>query len=166
MKYGRKFGGGDIGVTFDDSLSPWFTTSHYLSGVIYSYIHRFTIGGFLYTSLDDNQTHNDSDFSRFYRTEGNSSTKYELDSDERIGKVSVDCSNLNIYEINEISVPTRTVTGVQFYTTKNRTIPPYIKLRGENVQYEFFPGYTLGYVTGTAANEIGQLQFVWYRTTA
>jgi hypothetical protein len=53
---------------------------------------------------------------------------------------------------------------LKFITTKVRSIPPDIYLAGNDVELEYFPGYTLGYVTGKSGLRIDQLQFFWYRT--
>ena len=157
MKVGQKFGSGKGGISFDDSSSSWFTSTHYLSGILVSDIYRFAVYEFIYTSPDDNQTRNESDFHRIYRGRGNSTVRYDLHSDERIDKVAVRCWKSYLLRITIIK-------DIQFFTTHDRTIPPDIQPRNDSIQYESFPGYTLGYVTGKASTHIHQLQFVWYRT--
>ncbi len=160
IKAGRKFGG-DGGSDFDDSSSPNFTYSHYLSGLLFSGIFGFDGCQFIYKSSPDNQSRIQSSVHGNGGNTINSTHKYYLNADERIEEVRVKSYNV---QFGSDRVIAKIIRGLQFVTTKNRTIPPDILLTGDQVESESFRGYTLGYVTGKSGQSINQLQFFWYRT--
>jgi hypothetical protein len=92
----------------------------------------------------------------------NTTYEYHLDDDERIEKVQVESSPWTFPGDDDVRWTTQIIIGLKFITTKNRTIPSDIPLTGNDVQSEYFPGYTLGYVTGKSDLRINQLQFFWY----
>jgi hypothetical protein len=160
IKAGQKFGG-DGGGDFDDSSLRMFTPSHYLSGFVFFDIENFDSCQFIYTSSHDNQSRIASNTYGLYEGEINSTLEYHLNDDERIDQVRVKSYEVKFTSSGQI---TKIIRGLQFVTTKGRSIPPGILLTGYNVQFESIPGYTLGYVTGKTGVRIDQLQFFWYRT--
>lgn len=160
---GEKFGG-DQGDPFDDSQLSNFTYNHYLSGIRFSNLSRVESCQFIYRSSHDNQSRIESLVHGGYGDQFNSSFNYELEEDERIEQVSVKTSWLDFYNATNFPFTKKVIVGLQFTTTKNRSIPPGLYLIGDGVRYERFPGYTLGYATGNDALKIDQLQFFWYRT--
>jgi hypothetical protein len=183
---GRKFGG-DGGDNFDDSSSPNFTSSHYVSGFVFSDIDVFDACQFIYTSSHDNQSRIESSVRGYGGNKIKSTYKYYLTADERIELVQVKSFNEplddsndytyneTLYESNDYTYNERLddsndytytqklVRGLKFVTTKGQRIPPGPLLTGNDVQSENFTGYTLGYVTGRSGQKIDQLQFFWYR---
>lgn len=143
-------------------MLPKFTSSHYLSGFIFSDIDRFDSCQFIYTSSDNKQTKRESNFHGGNGKKINSTYKYYLDNDERIERVHVKSFHVTFISNNDHT--TKVIRGLKFVTTKDRIIPPGIQLTGDDVEFEYFPGYTLGYVTGKSGFTIDQLQFFWYRT--
>jgi hypothetical protein len=160
IKTGRKFGG-DGGSDFDDSSSQNFTYSHYLSGFLFSGIFGFDGCQFIYTSSYDKQSRIESSVRGNGENTMDWTHKYYLNADERIEEVRVKSYNA---QFGSDRVMAKIIGGLQFVTTKNRTIPPDISLTGDQVESESFPGYTLGYATGKSDQNINQLQFFWYRT--
>ena len=163
IKSGRKFGG-DQGDNFDDSLLPKFTSVHYLSGIRFSNLTRIQSCQFIYKSSEDKHSRIESSFHGGYGDKFDSPYKYDLDDDERIGEVSIKSSLVDFYNASHFPYTKRVVIGLQFLTTKGRSIPPDSYLVGDDVESERFSGYTLGYVTGNDSLKIDQLQFFWYRT--
>jgi hypothetical protein len=163
IKAGRKFGG-DGGSDFDDSLLPNFTYSHYLSGVIIFDTENFDSCQFIYTSFQQNQSQIESNIYGLHVSPTNRTGKYHLDQDERIEKVQVQSLEKRFSRHDESTFNLRMITRLIFITTKGRSIPPNTNLTGTGVEVEYFPGYTLGYVTGKSGSKIDQLQFFWYRT--
>jgi hypothetical protein len=164
IKAGRNFGG-DSGVDFDDSLLPNFTSSHYLSGFLFSDIDRFDACQFIYASSHHNQSRIESNV---HGDDGrkmiNATYKYLLQDDERIEYVQVKSSFMTFIPENTYSPTKKIIRGLKFVTTKRRAIPPDINLIGNDVESEHFPGYTVGYATGRSDQNINQLQFFWYLT--
>jgi hypothetical protein len=164
IKAGRKFGG-DGGNDFDDSFLPNFTSSHYVSGILFSDIVDFNACQFIYKSSRDNQSRIVSIVHGNGGKKINSTYIYNLTADERIKHVQVRSFYKTFYSSNAYVVDTRKViTGLKFITTNNRTIPPNFNIIRNDVESEEFLGYTLGYVTGKSDEQIDQLQFFWYRT--
>ncbi len=136
-----------------------------MSEILFSDIDGFNACQFIYKSSRDNQSKIES---RVYGANGqrmNTTYEYHLDDDERIVKVQVkSVPDKYIKPNNGIKLTTQIIRGLKFITTKGRSIPPNINLTGNGLEVEYFPGYTLGYVTGRSDGKIDQLQFFWYRT--
>ena len=163
IKAGRKFGG-DGGADFDDSLSPMFTVFHYLSGFIFSDVEQFRACQFIYTSSERNQTQIRANVHGDFGYRINTIYKFNLTDDERIEKVRVHSSYQTFTAGEKPRLTTKLIRKVGFITTKGRSIPPDLDLADNGVEFEQFPGYTVGYVTGRSGGNVDQLQFVWYRT--
>jgi hypothetical protein len=163
IQRGRKFGD-NVGGDFDDSLLPNFTYAHYLSGFRCSDVVNFNACQFIYSSSHHNQSQIES---RVYGANGqrmNTTYKYHLDDDERIEKVQVKLLPERFKNAKTGPFTMKIIRGLKFITTKGRSFPPNINLTGNGLEVEYFPGYTLGYVTGKSVSTIHQLQFFWYRT--
>jgi hypothetical protein len=95
----------------------------------------------------------------------NTTYEYHLNDDERIEKVQVESFfQAFIKKKTGVNFTTKIIRGLKFITTKGRNIPPDINLTGNKVEFEDFPGYTLGYVAGKSDLRVDQLQFFWYRS--
>ena len=163
VKAGQRFGGSG-GQDFDDSLLVNFTHTHYLSGLIIFSEHEYPWYQFIYRSASDNQSLIVSLTHGNYGGSINSTHTYHLDDDERVDEVTVGFSNYLFGDPNNNHFSTVLIKGLQFRTTKGRTIPPDFPLLNSDIRSERFPGYILGYAAGSSALAIDQLQFVWYRT--
>ncbi|CAF0711831.1 unnamed protein product [Adineta steineri] len=158
---GREFGRAH-GTHFDDSTHPYFTSSHYLNGILArdndddleSYL-------FYYSSSCDNQ---DMITSERHGNQNLSFKKdFQFDKNEKIQRVEGQYLNKTIVFSNGTNVTMPIITGLQFYTTKGHASPSYAGEEGVTFEEEY-EGYTLWYVTGRSDEYIHQLQFYWYRT--
>lgn len=160
IKAGRIFGGGD----FDDSSIPMFTSSHYLSGFRCSNLKNVDACQFIYTSAQNNHSQIESGIHGGDERLTNASFEYHLNYDERIHQVRIGSVLTRFLVNNGITYTTTLINGIQFVTRKGRMVPSDIVLAHCKVETEYFPGYTLGYVTGRSGLRIDQLQFFWYLT--
>lgn len=121
---------------------------------------------FIYRSLENNtQSVIESTVHGLYGVQIDSKLKYNLDQDERVVKVLLKSGDILFSTPDDTRFTAKVVAGLEFITTKGRRIPPGILLEDDEIEYEGFPGYTLGYATGRSGLVIDQLQFYWYRTT-
>ncbi|CAF3792782.1 unnamed protein product [Rotaria sp. Silwood1] len=163
IRAGFKFGGVG-GSHFDDSLTPNFTCSHYLSGIIFqndpvplNWIQ------FLYSSLLDPQNVIEAKLhGTRYKTD--SVQQFLLDKDEKISKIQMKIDNITLY-INKIQHSVPIIRGLRVFTTKGRVSQSIDRVNGQSAT-ESFDGYAVGYVTGKDGLLIDQLQFYWYRITS
>ncbi len=160
---GQKFGD-DSGRDSDDSLLKNFTTSHYLSGFVFSDIDAFYACQFIYRTANDKESRIESSVYGEYGRKLNRTYEYHLNDDERIKEVQIQLVDKEFLRHDNSSLTIKIITGLKFITTKGQSFPPNIDLTGDGIQSESFPGYTLWYVTGKSALTVDQLQFFWYPT--
>ncbi|CAF4047744.1 unnamed protein product, partial [Adineta steineri] len=158
---GREFGSAR-GTHFDDSTHPYFTSSHYLNGILardndddlesYQFYYSSSCGS---QDIITSERHGKQTLS--FKKD------FQFDKNEKIQKVEGHYLNKTIVFSNGTNVTMRIITGLQFYTTKGHASPSYAGEEGVMFEEEY-EGYTLWYVTGRSDEYIHQLQFYWYRT--
>ncbi|CAF3485321.1 unnamed protein product [Adineta steineri] len=158
---GREFGRA-YGTHFDDSTHPYFTSSHYLNGIL-AHDNNDSIESyqFYYSPSSDGQ---DTIISERHGKQTLSFKKdFQFDKNEKIQSVEGHYLNKTIVFSNGTILTMRIITGLRFYTTKGYASPSYAGEEGEMFEEEY-ENYTLWYVTGRSDEYIHQLQFYWYRT--
>ncbi|CAF0718852.1 unnamed protein product [Adineta steineri] len=158
---GREFGSAR-GTHFDDSTHPYFTSSHYLNGILardndddlesYQFYYSSSCGS---QDIITSERHGKQTLS--FKKD------FQFDKNEKIQKVEGHYLNKTIVFSNGTNVTMRIITGLQFYTTKGHASPSYAGEEGVMFEEEY-EGYTLWYATGRSDEYIHQLQFYWYRT--
>ncbi|CAF1139614.1 unnamed protein product [Adineta steineri] len=158
---GREFGSA-YGTHFDDSTHPYFTSLHYLNGIL-AHDNNDSIESyqFYYSPSSDGQ---DTIISERHGKQTLSFKKdFQFDKNEKIQSVEGHYLNKTIVFSNGTILTMRIITGLRFYTTKGYASPSYAGEEGEMFEEEY-ENYTLWYVTGRSDEYIHQLQFYWYRT--
>ncbi|CAF0807216.1 unnamed protein product [Adineta steineri] len=159
---GREFGS-THGTHFDDSTHSYFTSSHYLNGII-ARDNKDDLESyqFYYSSSSDNQERITSE--RHGKQTLSFIKDYYFENYKKIQRVEGQYLNKTIAFSNGTNLTLPIITGLRFYTTKGDASPTYFGEEGEMFEEEY-EGYTLWYVTGRSDQYIYQLQFYWYRTS-
>ncbi|CAF0718906.1 unnamed protein product [Adineta steineri] len=159
---GREFGSAH-GTHFDDSTHPYFTSSHYLNGILARDNHdSIESYQFYYSNSSDNQNMITSE--RHGKQTLSFKKDFQFDKNEKIQKVEGHYLNKTIVFSNGTNVTMPIITGLQFYTTNGHASPSYSGDEEGKMFEEEYENYTLWYVTGRSDEYIHQLQFYWYRT--
>ncbi|CAF0728561.1 unnamed protein product [Adineta steineri] len=159
---GQKFGSA-YGTHFDDSTHPYFTSSHYLNGII-THDNNDSIESyrFYYSNSSDNQNMITSE--RHGKQTLSFKKDFYFDKNEKIARVEGQYLKKIITFSNGTNLTMPIITGLQFYTTNGHASPSYSGNEEGDMFEEEYKNYTLWYVTGRSDEYIHQLQFYWYRT--
>ena len=156
-KTGVKFGAFE-GYDFDDSLTPGFTSSHYLRGII-SPREVYRLNWFqCYYSSSANPNHTITSEMHGIRDDTD-----VIDHNETINQVQIVTKYLILYKNDKPSFNTTLIRALRLCTTKGRSSESIDHADGQLLT-EQYEGYTVGYVAARSGRYIDQLQFYWYRT--